>query len=69
MHVPATYFVSSPVPALLLALVVALGASGCDQRPAGEEEAGDHVFKGQVEAIDKAREVETMLRQKSDAQQ
>ena len=42
--------------------------AGCEQEPA-EPRAEDHVFKGQVQAIDKAREVETMLRQKSDAQQ
>lgn len=53
---------------VLAGLALTLVLAGCEQEPA-EPRAEDHVFKGQVQAIDKAREVETMLRQKSDAQQ
>lgn len=40
-----------------------LFVAGCSAESDGEPPE-DHVFKGQVEAIDKAREVETILKRK-----
>lgn len=47
------------IPAAALVLM-ALGA--CNSEPDEVEASEEHVWKGQVEAIDKAREVETILK-------
>lgn len=52
--------------AMVLALM-ALGA--CSSESSEAETAEDHVWRGQVEAIDKAREVETILKRKHDQQE
>ena len=53
-------------PAVALALM-ALGA--CSSESSEAEPTENHVWKGQVEAIDKAREVETILKRKHDQQE
>ena len=59
MHIP-------PLLAVCVALLVGLAACSPDPDSAAEqgEEEGRHVWKGQTEAIDKAREVETILKRK-----
>ena len=52
--------------AVALALM-ALGA--CSSESSEAESTENHVWKGQVEAIDKAREVETILKRKNDQQE
>ena len=52
--------------AVALALM-ALGA--CSSESSEAETTENHVWKGQVEAIDKAREVETILKRKHDQQE
>jgi hypothetical protein len=47
--------------------LIALGA--CSPESDEAETAEDHVWKGQVEAIDKAREVETILKRKHQSQE
>jgi hypothetical protein len=54
------------LPALGLALL-ALGA--CSSESGDAESSTEHVWKDQVEAIDKAREVETILKRKQDQEQ
>ncbi|MEE8387628.1 MAG: hypothetical protein V3R65_03555 [Acidiferrobacterales bacterium] len=47
---------------LFVALVLLISCSG-DQEPASDRSTrGDHVWKDQVKAYDKAREVENMLK-------
>ena len=52
-------------PAVGLAL---LALAACSSESEEAESSEEHVWKGQVEAIDKAREVETILKRKSDQQ-
>ena len=57
------------LPALCLAFA-ALCACSSESDDADEAHTGkEHVWKDQVEAIDKAREVETILKRKQDRQQ
>ncbi len=49
------------VPVLSLAL---LALAACSSEPDEAQARKEHVWKGQVEAIDKAREVETILKRK-----
>ena len=51
------YSMATPVAALLL-----LALSACSSEPDEVETSEEHVWKGQTEAIDKAREVETILK-------
>lgn len=53
-------------PALGLAL---LALCACSSESGEAETREEHVWKGQVEAIDKAREVETILKRKHDQQE
>lgn len=53
-------------PGLCLALV-ALGA--CSSESGDDQSDSGHVWQGQVEAIDKAREVETILKRKQEQEQ
>lgn len=53
-------------PALCLAL---LALCACSSESDEAETSKEHVWKGQVEAIDKAREVETILKRKQDQEQ
>lgn len=52
--------------AIALAL---LGLAACSSESDGNEAGGEHVWKGQTEAIDKAREVETILKRKQQQQE
>jgi hypothetical protein len=54
------------IPLLVMALLL---GSGCSSESNDPQTRGDHVFEGQVEAIDKARDVETMLKRKQGQQQ
>jgi len=49
------------IPILSLAL---LALTACSSEPDDAQTRQEHVWKGQVEAIDKAREVETILKNK-----
>ncbi len=50
-------------PITIPVLVLGLSAlAACSSETDAPEESGEHVWKGQVEAIDKAREVETILK-------
>lgn len=42
--------------------------AGCSVESGDEQAEKDHVWKGQTESIDKAREVETLLEQKQQKQ-
>ena len=50
---------------MIAALALALAGCGGDDESAAEvrQENTDHVFKGQTEAIDRARDVERQLRE------
>jgi hypothetical protein len=53
-------------PTLCLAL---LALSACSSESDQADTGKEHVWKDQVEAIDKAREVETILKRKQDQEQ
>ena len=53
------YLITYPVLGLAL-----LALSACSSESDDVEASEEHVWKGQVEAIDKAREVETILKRK-----
>ena len=57
------FTITAPVIGLAL---LALGA--CSSESEETETSEEHVWKGQVEAIDKAREVETILKRKHEQQ-
>ena len=46
-----------------------LALSACSSEPGETQSRQEHVWKDQVEAIDKAREVETILKRKHDQDQ
>lgn len=49
-----------------LALVVLVSLAACEAEPQAEQTRKEHVWKEQTGAIDKAREVETLLKRKKD---
>lgn len=51
---------------ITISALVVVALSACSSESDAPEERGEHVWKGQVEAIDKAREVETILKRKQD---
>jgi hypothetical protein len=55
------------IPVLVLVQVLAVAAlAACSSESDAPQAGEEHVWKDQVEAIDKAREVETILKRKHD---